>query len=69
MPQKKKSDSPDVNAVTAMLFHNEMMTVLTEEFLEVIRALQGEGRLDEELLQVASVCIRWLENMTKEPAI
>ena len=40
-----------------------MAVVLTEEFLEVIRALQGEGSLKEELVHTASVCVRWLENL------
>jgi hypothetical protein len=63
MPNKRKSEDADVNAVTAMIFHNEMMAVLTEEFLEVVRALQGDGNLKEELVQTASVCVRWLENL------
>lgn len=63
MPHRKAHEDADVNAVTAMLFHNEMMAVLTEEFLEVIRALQGEGNLKEELVQTASVCCRWLEQL------
>jgi NTP pyrophosphatase (non-canonical NTP hydrolase) len=46
-----------------MLFHNDMIAVLTEEFLEVVRALQGEGNLQEELVHTASVCVRWLENL------
>jgi NTP pyrophosphatase (non-canonical NTP hydrolase) len=62
MIKKKDHEDADVNAVTAMLFHNEMLAVLTEEFLEVVRAIQGEGSLREELVQVAAVCVRWLEN-------
>jgi NTP pyrophosphatase (non-canonical NTP hydrolase) len=62
MPKKKDHEDADVHAVTSLLFHNEMMTVLTEEFLEVVRAIQGEGSLREELVQVAAVCVRWLEN-------
>jgi hypothetical protein len=63
MPVRKKCEDSDVNAVSAMLFHNDMIAVLTEEFLEVVRALQGEGDLKEELLHTASVCVRWLENL------
>jgi hypothetical protein len=62
MPNRKKCEDADLNAVTAMLYHNEMVVVLTEEFLEVVRALQGEGDLQEELIQTASVIVRWLEN-------
>jgi NTP pyrophosphatase (non-canonical NTP hydrolase) len=36
--------------------------VLTEEVGEVAKALQEGTNLDEELIQVASVCFRWLEN-------
>lgn len=39
----------------------DMPLVLTEEFLEVLRAMQGEGDLEEELVQVAAVVVRWLE--------
>jgi hypothetical protein len=63
MPNRKKSEDADVNAVSALLFHNDMLAVLTEEFLEVVRALQGEGNLQEELVHTASVCVRWLENL------
>ena len=52
-----------MNAVTTWIYYNEFLVVLTEEFLEVVRALQGEGSLKEELIQVASVCSRWLENL------
>jgi NTP pyrophosphatase (non-canonical NTP hydrolase) len=39
----------------------ELLAVLIEEVGEVGRALQGESNLEEELIHVASVCIRWLE--------
>lgn len=37
------------------------LTVLVEEVGEVARAMQGDGNLDDELVQVAAVCTRWLE--------
>ena len=40
-----------------------MLAVLIEEVGEVGKALQGEGYLEEELIQIASVCCRWLENL------
>lgn len=43
-----------------------MLAVLVEELGEIGRALQGEGDLDEELIQLAAVCVRWLEY--KDPA-
>jgi hypothetical protein len=63
MPLRKKTEDADVNAVSVLLFHNDMIAVLTEEFLEVVRAFQGEGDLKEELIQTASVCVRILENL------
>lgn len=63
MPFIKKTEDADVNAIRSMLIHNDMLAVLTEEFLEVVRAIQGEGDLKEELIQTASVCCRWLENL------
>jgi hypothetical protein len=63
LPKRKKTEDADVDAVSALIFHNEFSVVLTEEFLEVVRALQGEGSLKDELVQVASVCVRWIENM------
>lgn len=40
---------------------SEYPSILVEEVLEVIRALQGEGKIQEELIHVAAVCCRWLE--------
>ena len=37
--------------------------ILSEEFLEVAMAMQGEGDLTEELIQVAAVCVRWIEEL------
>ena len=39
------------------------LAVLMEEVGEVAMALQGEGFLEEELVQIAAVCIRWLEEL------
>jgi NTP pyrophosphatase (non-canonical NTP hydrolase) len=41
----------------------DMLPVLIEEIGEVGRALQNEDRvnLEEELVHVAAVCVRWLE--------
>jgi hypothetical protein len=63
LPKRKNHEDADMNAVTTWIYYNEFLVVLTEEFLEVVRALQGEGSLKEELIQVASVCSRWLENL------
>ena len=39
------------------------LAVLVEEVGEIASALQGDGVLEEELVQLASVCIRWLEEL------
>lgn len=39
------------------------LEVLIEEVGEIAMALQGEGNLQDELIQVASVCMRWIEEL------
>lgn len=39
------------------------LAVLVEEVGEIASALQGDGDLEEELIQLASVCVRWLEEL------
>ena len=39
------------------------LAVLTEELGEIAAALQGEGDLEEELVQLAAACVRWLEEL------
>lgn len=63
LPRIKKSDSPDLNAVTQLIRNSELLAVLVEEIGEVSQALQGDGDLREELIHVASVSVRWLENI------
>lgn len=62
-PKRNKDEDHDISAVKTMLFCNEFLAVLVEEFGEVGKALQGEGDLKEELIQVASVAVRWLEQL------
>jgi NTP pyrophosphatase (non-canonical NTP hydrolase) len=38
------------------------LAILVEEVGEIAQALQGEGSLEEELVQLAAVCVRWLED-------
>lgn len=63
MPRQKKCEDKDICAVQTMLMHNEFLAVLVEEMGEVGSALQGDGILTEELIHLASVCVRWLENL------
>jgi hypothetical protein len=37
--------------------------ILMEEVGEIGAALQGEGILVEEIVQLAAVCVRWLEQL------
>lgn len=59
----KKTDDENINVLAQYLFLNEMMAVLIEEVGEIGKALQGDGDIKEEIIQVAAVCCRWLENM------
>lgn len=63
MPKIKNSENRDVSAFENLLICNEFLAILVEEIGEVGSALQGDGSLKEELIQVASVAIRWLENI------
>lgn len=58
----KRTDDENINVVAQYLFLNEMLSVLIEEVGEVGKAMQGDGSLTDELVQVAAVCVRWLEN-------
>jgi len=49
--------------MTHYLWLTDMLAVLIEEVGEIGKALQGEGDLEEELIHVASVCCRFLENL------
>lgn len=42
---------------------DDYFAVVIEESLEVARAMQGEGNLTEELIQLAAICVRWLEEL------
>jgi NTP pyrophosphatase (non-canonical NTP hydrolase) len=39
------------------------LAIIAEEMGEIAAALQGEGSLEEELVQLAAVCVRWLEEL------
>jgi NTP pyrophosphatase (non-canonical NTP hydrolase) len=39
------------------------LAILVEEVGEIAAALQGEGDVQEELVQLAAVCVRWLESL------
>lgn len=42
---------------------DNQLAILTEEYLEVVKALQGEGDLKEELVHLAAYSMRWLEGL------
>jgi NTP pyrophosphatase (non-canonical NTP hydrolase) len=39
----------------------DYLAIMIEEVGEVGKALQGDGILKEELIQLAATCVRWLE--------
>lgn len=39
------------------------LAILIEEVGEIAQGLQGDGCLEEELVQLAAVCVRWLEEL------
>jgi NTP pyrophosphatase (non-canonical NTP hydrolase) len=41
----------------------DKLAILIEEVGEIASAMQGDGDLEEELVQLASVCVRWLETL------
>lgn len=63
LPKIKKDDNPEIVALEKFILTTEFLAVLIEEVGEVGSALQGDSDLKTELIQVAAVCVRWLENM------
>jgi hypothetical protein len=63
LPKRKNFDEADIDAVQYMIMTNEFLAVLVEEVGEVASALQGDGDLKDELIHVASVCVRFLEQL------
>jgi hypothetical protein len=63
MPKAKKSDNSDISAIENLIISSEFLAVLVEEVGEVGSALQGDGDLKSELIQVAATATRWLENL------
>lgn len=63
LPVRKKYDDKDIEVITNLIKQMEFLAVLVEEIGEVGKALQGDGDLKEELIQSASVCVRWLEHL------
>jgi hypothetical protein len=40
---------------------SDYLAILVEEVGEIAAAMQGDGILIDEIVQLAAVCIRWLE--------
>jgi NTP pyrophosphatase (non-canonical NTP hydrolase) len=49
------------NILHPMNNERDYLAILVEEVGEIGAALQGEGDLQEEIIQLAAVCVRWLE--------
>ena len=62
----KKDQDTEVQTMATIINNGEMLAVLVEEIGEIARALQGEGNLEEEMIQAAAVIVRWLE--IKDPS-
>jgi NTP pyrophosphatase (non-canonical NTP hydrolase) len=41
----------------------DYLSIIIEEIGEVAKAMQGEGNIQEELIQVGATAIRWLESL------
>lgn len=65
LPNNEQNE--EILLMAAFIKNNEFLTVLVEEVGEVAKALLEGNNLEEELIQVAAVCVRWLEEM-KSPA-
>jgi hypothetical protein len=63
MPLLKKAGTDDLDIMHNFIASTEFLAVLMEEVGEVGKAMQGEGNLKDELIQVAAFCFRWLEYM------
>lgn len=66
LPSVRSTSDSEIMAMQKYIQTQELLAVLIEEVGEVGKAIQGDGVLEEELIQVASVCFRWLE--LKDPA-
>ena len=58
---KRKYEDKNVELIANLIDQTDFLAVVVEEIGEVARAMQGDGDLKEELVQVASSCVRWLE--------
>jgi hypothetical protein len=60
-----KNDDEEIRLMKQYMFFNQMLAVLIEEVGEVGKALQGDpdSILEDELIQVAAVVVRFLEYM------
>lgn len=58
---KRKYEDKNVELIANLIDQTDFLAIAVEEIGEVARAMQGEGDLQEELVQLASVCVRWLE--------
>lgn len=45
------------------------LAIVAEELGEVAAAMQGDGILRDELVQLAAVCVRWLELIYDKPIL
>lgn len=65
IPSTNSEDSQEIRVMKHYFYINEMLTLLIAEVGAIGKALQGEDDLAEGLLNIASVCAKWLENINK----
>jgi hypothetical protein len=65
IPSPSPEDSEEISLIKHYFYVNEMLASLIVQVGAVGKALQGEDDLAENLLSIASVCAKWLENINK----
>lgn len=65
VPNPNHDDDPELKILKHYFYLNEMLSLLIAEIGAVGKALQGEGDLPDALLNMASLCANWLENIEK----
>lgn len=65
VPSTSQEDNQELKILKHYFYLNEMLSLLIAEMGGVGKALQGEDDLAEGLLNIASLCANWLENIEK----
>lgn len=60
-----ENESPDILIMKKYFFLNEMLATLLTDIGNIGKAMQGEEELNKHLINVAAVCVKWLEENKK----